>query len=47
MFFTILLIWLAVILIAVTRRSSSEILQLYMSVMASTVMLFLIGFAKK
>ena len=47
MFFTILLIWLAVILIAITRTNSTEILQLYLAVMFSTVSLFLIGFGKK
>lgn len=46
-FFTILFIWLAVILIALTRNSSNEILQLYLAVMACTVLLFLIGFGKK
>ena len=47
MFFTILLIWLAVILIALTRSSSTEIYELYIAVMISTVSLFLIGFGKK
>lgn len=46
-FFTILFIWVAVILIALTRDSSTEIFQLYLAVMASTTILFLIGFAKK
>lgn len=46
-FFTILLIWVAVILIAITRNSSTEIFQLYLAVMASTVLLFLIGFGKR
>lgn len=46
-FFTILFIWIAVILMALTRDSTSEIFQLYLAVMLSTVILFLIGFAKK
>jgi len=46
-FFTILFIWVAVILMALTRENSSEIFQLYFVVMVSTVILFLIGFAKK
>lgn len=46
-FFTILFIWVAVILMALTRDNTSEIFQLYLAVMLSTVILFLIGFAKK
>ena len=46
-FFTILLIWIAVVLMALTRSSSEEIFQLYLAVIASTIVLFLIGFAKK
>lgn len=46
-FFTILFIWIAVILMALTRESTKEIFQLYLAVMVSTVILFLIGFAKK
>jgi hypothetical protein len=46
-FFTILFIWLAVILIALTRHKSGEIFELYLAVMVCTVLLFLIGFAKK
>lgn len=46
-FITILLIWVAVILIALTRNSSSEIFQLYLALMVSTILLFLIGFGKK
>lgn len=46
-FFTILFIWLAVILMAFTRNSTNEIFELYLAVMLCTVMLFLIGFAKK
>lgn len=46
-FFTILLIWLAIILMALTRHNQHEIFQLYLSAIASTVILFLIGFAKK
>ncbi len=46
-FFTILFIWVAVLLIAITRDSATEIFQLYLAVMASTAILFLIGFARK
>jgi putative effector of murein hydrolase LrgA (UPF0299 family) len=46
-FATILFIWIAVILMALTRESSSEIFKLYMAVMVSTLLLFLIGFGKK
>lgn len=46
-FFTILFIWVAILLMAVTRDDTGEIFQLYLAVMASTVILFLIGFAKK
>lgn len=46
-FFTILFIWIAVLLMALTRDSSAEIMQLYLVVMLSTIVLFLIGFAKK
>jgi hypothetical protein len=46
-FFTILFVWIAVIFMAVTRNSATEVFQLYIAVMISTVVLFLIGFAKK
>jgi hypothetical protein len=46
-FFTILLIWIAVILMALTRDNAGEIFQLFLAVIASTVVLFMIGFAKK
>ena len=46
-FFTILFIWLAIIIMALTRSDTHEIYQLYLAVMACTVILFLIGFAKK
>lgn len=46
-FFTILLIWIAIILIAITRNDSAEVFQLYVSVMVSTLVLFLIGFGKR
>jgi hypothetical protein len=45
--FTILFIWLAVIIMAFTRTDTNEVYQLYLTVMASTVVMFLIGFAKK
>ncbi|MDQ3123399.1 MAG: hypothetical protein M3Q14_01795 [bacterium] len=46
-FFTILFIWIAVILMALTRDNTGEIFQLYLAVMISTFILFMIGFAKK
>jgi len=46
-FFTILFIWLAIIIMAFTRTNTEEIYQLYLVVMACTVIMFLIGFAKK
>ena len=46
-FATILLIWVAVILMALTREDTNEIFQLYLAVMVSTVLLFLIGFTRK
>ena len=46
-FFTILLIWVAVILMALTRSQSKEIFELYIAVIISTLALFLIGFARK
>ena len=47
MFFTILLIWVAVILIALTRNSADEIFELYLVAMASTLLLFLIAFGRR
>jgi uncharacterized membrane protein YeaQ/YmgE (transglycosylase-associated protein family) len=46
-FFTILLIWVAVILMAITRNNSTEIFELFLAAIGSTVVLFLIGFARK
>ncbi|MFZ1324296.1 MAG: hypothetical protein WAQ57_04035 [Candidatus Saccharimonadales bacterium] len=46
-FFTILFIWVAVLLMALTRDKTAEIFQLYLAVIVSTVVLFLIGFARK
>lgn len=46
-FFTILLIWVAVVLMALTRSNANDIFQLYIAVMISTLALFLIGFARK
>lgn len=46
-FVTILLIWVAVILMALTTADSSEIFQLYLATIVSTFVLFFIGFAKK
>lgn len=46
-FVTILLIWVAVILMAFTTHDPNQIYELYLSVIVSTVLLFLIGFARK
>lgn len=46
-FVTIVLIWIAVILMAVTRPSSGEVFELYVSAIISTLILFLIGFTRK
>jgi len=46
-FFTILLIWIAVILMALTRQSAGQIFDLYLAVIVSTLALFLIGFARR
>jgi hypothetical protein len=46
-FVTILLIWVAVILMAITRTSASEIFELYISAIISTLALFLVGFTKQ
>ena len=45
-FATILIVWIAVILIALTLSSSSETFQLYIASMVMTVVLFIIGFGK-
>ncbi|MCA9348032.1 hypothetical protein KC867_01330 [Candidatus Saccharibacteria bacterium] len=46
-FCTILFIWIAILLMSLTRDETSEAFQLYLAVMVSTVVLFIIGFAKK
>ena len=46
-FFTILIIWIATILMALTRTNPDEVFELYLAVTISTLALFLIGFAKK
>lgn len=50
-FFTVLLIWIAVVLIAVFRGGETagdgDILRLFFITIAGTLILFLIGFAKK
>jgi hypothetical protein len=46
-FATIVLIWIAVILMAVTRSSANEIFELYVSAIVSTLALFLIGFTRR
>lgn len=46
-FFTILLIWVAVILIALARQDEDSTFWLFIITLVSTFVLFLIGFAKK
>lgn len=46
-FITIVLIWLAVILMAVTREETGEVFELYITAIISTLALFLIGFARR
>ena len=46
-FITILLIWVAVIFMAVTRRDAQDIFELYIAAIISTLALFLIGFSRK
>ena len=46
-FFTILLVWLAAIFMALGRDNTDEIFSLFLVVMGCTLALFLIGFAKK
>jgi hypothetical protein len=46
-FITIVLIWVAVIFMAVTRRDPTDIFELYLSAIVSTLALFLIGFSKR
>jgi hypothetical protein len=46
-FATILLIWLAVILMAITRRDATDIFELYLTGIVSTMALFLIGFSRR
>jgi hypothetical protein len=46
-FFTILFIWIAVVFMAFSRSDTNEIFELYLAAMVSTIILFLIGFAKK
>jgi hypothetical protein len=46
-FATIVLIWIAVILMAVTRSAASEIFELYVAAIVSTLALFLIGFTRR
>ena len=46
-FLTIVLIWVAVIFMAVTRRNPTDIFELYVSGIISTLALFLIGFSRR
>jgi hypothetical protein len=45
-FATIVLIWIAVILMAISRTAAHQIFELYITAIISTLMLFLIGFAR-
>jgi len=45
-FATIVLIWIAVILMAVTRTAAHKIFELYLTAIFSTLVLFLIGFTR-
>lgn len=46
-FFVILIIWIAAILMALSRPDTDEIFRLFVATVLSTCILFLIGFAKK
>jgi len=46
-FITIVLIWVAVILMAATRHNPDQIFQLYVTAIISTLALFFIGFTKR
>ena len=46
-FGTILLIWIAIILMAITRSSASQIFELYIAAIVATLALFLIGFVNR
>ena len=45
-FVTILLIWIAVILMSLSVHDSGQVFELYLTVMISTLVLFLIGFGR-
>ena len=44
---TIVLIWVAVILMATTRHDTTQIFELYITAIVSTLALFFIGFTKR
>jgi len=46
-FATIVLIWLAVVLMATTRGDAKEVFELYVTAIISTLVLFVIGFGKR
>ncbi|HUS26032.1 MAG TPA: hypothetical protein VMY99_01635 [Nevskiaceae bacterium] len=46
-FATIVLIWTAIILMAITRKDAQQIFELYVSAIISTLALFFIGFSKR
>jgi hypothetical protein len=46
-FATIVLIWVAIILMATTRSDAKEIFELYITAIISTFILFVIGFRKR
>jgi hypothetical protein len=46
-FITILLVWIAVVLMAFVVKDSSDMLKLYIGLICFTLVLFVIGFGKK
>ncbi|HEY8999673.1 MAG TPA: hypothetical protein VIM53_05170 [Candidatus Saccharimonadales bacterium] len=46
-FVTIVLIWIAIILMALTRKSPNDVFELYVSAIVATLALFMIGFRKR
>ncbi|MCA9349053.1 hypothetical protein KC878_02825 [Candidatus Saccharibacteria bacterium] len=46
-FFVVLVIWIAAILMALSRQETDQIFRLFVATVFCTCILFLIGFAKK
>jgi len=46
-FVTILFIWFAVIIMAITRHSGNQVFDLYLAAIVATLALFLIGFVNR